>query len=187
MTIKWPNDIYVEDKKIAGVLIENGIKGTYLSHSIVGIGINVNQTQFSDPQRTTSLKEMSVSSEDYDIPTIVKELYKALNQEYLLLKANKKTEQLKTYNKQLFRRGKLKPFILNDKTIEATIIQVLEKFEHEVLYFYAGQVANAKSLINLLAINICNMPQGYFEINDNEMPSKIDEIKSLLEKIKREI
>ena len=83
----------------------------------------------------------------------------------------------------------LEEFKIKNLSIEQVnlIIQVLEKFEHDVLYFYAGQVANAKSLINLLAINICNMPQGYFEINDNEMPSKIDEIKSLLEKIKREI
>ncbi len=67
-----------------------------------------------------------------------------------------------------------------------SIIQVLEKFEHEVLYFYAGQTANAKSLINLLAINICNMPYGYFEINDNESTTKINDIKNLLEKIKAE-
>ena len=46
--IKWPNDIYVGDKKICGILIENALKGNCLSHSIVGIGLNVNQTVF-DP------------------------------------------------------------------------------------------------------------------------------------------
>lgn len=46
--IKWPNDIYVGDKKICGILIENALKGNFLSHSIVGIGLNVNQTIF-DP------------------------------------------------------------------------------------------------------------------------------------------
>lgn len=44
--IKWPNDIYVGDKKICGILIENALKGNCLSHSIVGIGLNVNQTVF---------------------------------------------------------------------------------------------------------------------------------------------
>ncbi|MBE6217881.1 MAG: biotin--[acetyl-CoA-carboxylase] ligase [Bacteroidales bacterium] len=44
--IKWPNDIYVGDKKICGILIENALKGNFLSHSIVGIGLNVNQTVF---------------------------------------------------------------------------------------------------------------------------------------------
>lgn len=44
--IKWPNDIYVGRKKIAGMLIENGISGQELKYSIIGIGLNVNQTQF---------------------------------------------------------------------------------------------------------------------------------------------
>lgn len=45
--IKWPNDIYVRDKKICGILIENKLKGNYLDYSIVGIGLNVNETDFS--------------------------------------------------------------------------------------------------------------------------------------------
>ena len=40
--IKWPNDIYVSDRKICGILIENSVSGAYLSHSIIGIGLNVN-------------------------------------------------------------------------------------------------------------------------------------------------
>lgn len=46
--IKWPNDIYVGNRKICGILIENSLRGNTLSHSIVGIGLNVNQTVF-DP------------------------------------------------------------------------------------------------------------------------------------------
>ena len=54
--IKWPNDILVEDKKIAGILTENEFSGFVLDYSIVGIGINVNQTDFSDfPRPATSL------------------------------------------------------------------------------------------------------------------------------------
>lgn len=44
--IKWPNDIYVGDKKICGILIENVLDGIYVSSSIVGIGLNLNQTEF---------------------------------------------------------------------------------------------------------------------------------------------
>ncbi len=44
--IKWPNDIYIEDKKVAGILISNTIKGNTLEDVIVGIGINVNQKNF---------------------------------------------------------------------------------------------------------------------------------------------
>ncbi len=46
--VKWPNDVYVGDKKICGILIEHRIKGNLLKSSIIGIGINVNQTIF-DP------------------------------------------------------------------------------------------------------------------------------------------
>lgn len=53
--IKWPNDIYVGDQKIAGVLIENAIQGTDIASSIVGIGLNVNQIDF-DSDRITSMK-----------------------------------------------------------------------------------------------------------------------------------
>jgi len=45
--IKWPNDIYYKDLKVAGILIENSVKGEHLSDSIIGIGINVNQENFS--------------------------------------------------------------------------------------------------------------------------------------------
>ncbi len=46
--VKWPNDVYVEKKKICGILIEHRIKGTQLKSSIIGIGVNLNQTVF-DP------------------------------------------------------------------------------------------------------------------------------------------
>ena len=44
--IKWPNDIYVGDRKICGILIENALRGEWLTHSIIGIGLNVNQRNF---------------------------------------------------------------------------------------------------------------------------------------------
>lgn len=44
--IKWPNDIYVGEKKICGALIENSLRGEWISHSIIGIGLNVNQRNF---------------------------------------------------------------------------------------------------------------------------------------------
>ena len=53
--IKWPNDIYVDSKKIAGVLIENQLQGESIKSSIIGIGLNVNQTLFEGFD-ATSLK-----------------------------------------------------------------------------------------------------------------------------------
>ncbi|MBR4324827.1 MAG: biotin--[Bacteroidales bacterium] len=48
VSIKWPNDIYVGMKKICGMLIENAVSGHYIRYSIIGIGININQTAFPD-------------------------------------------------------------------------------------------------------------------------------------------
>jgi BirA family transcriptional regulator, biotin operon repressor / biotin---[acetyl-CoA-carboxylase] ligase len=51
--IKWPNDIYLYNKKIAGLLIENSMQGKLIRYSIVGIGLNVNQTSFDLPQASS--------------------------------------------------------------------------------------------------------------------------------------
>jgi BirA family biotin operon repressor/biotin-[acetyl-CoA-carboxylase] ligase len=54
--IKWPNDIYVNDKKIAGILIENSLRGNRMEYSIVGVGLNVNQQIFkSDAPNPVSM------------------------------------------------------------------------------------------------------------------------------------
>ena len=54
--IKWPNDIYVGDKKIAGILIENSLNNKKIATSIIGIGLNVNQTEYDDVPNPTSLR-----------------------------------------------------------------------------------------------------------------------------------
>src|SRR5690606_11483476 len=56
LSIKWPNDILSEDKKICGILIENVIKQNTLSNTIIGIGLNVNQTEFKNLLKASSLK-----------------------------------------------------------------------------------------------------------------------------------
>jgi BirA family biotin operon repressor/biotin-[acetyl-CoA-carboxylase] ligase len=53
LKIKWPNDIYFKNKKIAGILVENMLQGAYIQHSIVGIGLNVNQQQFPFPHASS--------------------------------------------------------------------------------------------------------------------------------------
>lgn len=96
-SVKWPNDIYVNDDKIAGILIENAITGNNLDHSIVGIGININQEVFlSDAPNPVSLAMLT--GREYDLTTcmthilenidrrykdLLKEEYKILRDEYL--------------------------------------------------------------------------------------------------------
>lgn len=58
--VKWPNDVYVGDRKICGILIENSLSGHGIQHSIAGIGVNVNQREFlSDAPNPVSLYQLS--------------------------------------------------------------------------------------------------------------------------------
>ena len=65
--IKWPNDIYWKEQKIAGMLIENDIEGKYITNSVIGIGINVNQQLFPpDLSNPVSLRQITGSIQDRD-------------------------------------------------------------------------------------------------------------------------
>lgn len=75
--IKWPNDIYIGKKKIAGILIENILRGNQWQYAIVGIGLNLNQTRFSFNQSSTSLK-LELNKEGSKAKTLAK-LFKQLN------------------------------------------------------------------------------------------------------------
>ena len=65
--IKWPNDIYRKDKKIAGILIENDVQGKFIQNSIIGIGININQQNFADDlPNPISLKQITKTDHDLE-------------------------------------------------------------------------------------------------------------------------
>ena len=71
--IKWPNDIYFKDKKIAGILIKNEIKGIMLGISIIGIGLNINQTDFSDDIPNPISMKM-ITGKDYDLTATLSDI-----------------------------------------------------------------------------------------------------------------
>lgn len=63
--VKWPNDIYIADRKVCGILIEHSVLGTELTHSIIGVGLNVNQTEFrSDAPNPVSMAQAAGRSLD---------------------------------------------------------------------------------------------------------------------------
>lgn len=75
--IKWPNDIWVGEKKICGILVENSIRAGRIDYSIVGVGLDVNQTEWpSDLPNPVSLKELT--GRQYDIREELRQLYDAL-------------------------------------------------------------------------------------------------------------
>lgn len=75
--IKWPNDIYWNDKKLAGILIENTISGQFVSHSIIGIGLNVNQRQFvSDAPNPVSMAQ--IAGKDFVLDDVLDKVVSAI-------------------------------------------------------------------------------------------------------------
>jgi BirA family biotin operon repressor/biotin-[acetyl-CoA-carboxylase] ligase len=76
--IKRPNDIYWRDRKAGGILIENQLKGTEWTWTVVGIGININQTVFS-PEAPNPVSLKQISGRDWDILSLQEALSKALN------------------------------------------------------------------------------------------------------------
>ena len=79
-SIKWPNDIYVNGKKIAGVLIENQMSGMMLSGSIIGIGLNINQTDFGQLNATSLKLEKGVFTKVSEVAYLI---INELNSAYL--------------------------------------------------------------------------------------------------------
>lgn len=99
--IKWPNDILVNKQKVAGILIENHVTNSKLSWSVVGIGLNVNQTIFDEGFNASSLK--LITGKDIDIDMVLELLCKHFEKYYLQLKNNKFDLIKNEYLKHFFR------------------------------------------------------------------------------------
>lgn len=108
LSIKWPNDIMSDNKKVGGILIENVIKGTTKIDSIIGIGLNVNQTNFDGLPKASSLSLMANTIFDKDelLHKIVEEIKVNISK----LEANKSKELWQKYTNLLFKKGVPMPF-----------------------------------------------------------------------------
>lgn len=86
--IKWANDVYIGNKKVAGILIQNAISGSSINNSIIGIGININQSEFGfeGNQRATSLLLATQKLQNLD--SLRQELFWHIETRYLQLKRN---------------------------------------------------------------------------------------------------
>lgn len=125
LSIKWPNDILAEGKKIAGILIENIFSSRENVSSIIGIGINVNQTDFKDLPKASSLQNATGIIYDKDI--LLSELREQIILNYELLK-NGKTEMLwQIYQDHLFMKDKIAIFEYPDgMQFNGRIVKVLK-------------------------------------------------------------
>lgn len=100
--VKWPNDIYIKDNKVSGILIQNTLTGSKISSTIVGIGINVNQLEFiTNPPNPTSFHLETGSI--FPIQPIVYNLCEYLEARYLQLKASQRAIIERDYFQYMYR------------------------------------------------------------------------------------
>lgn len=123
--VKWPNDIYVGNKKVCGVLVENSLKGPKIVSSVVGIGLNVNQQNFDeDLSRASSLSK--ITGRHIDIYKLFERLCKRIEVRYMQLKAEKYSQIKKEYMAVLMYNNELKPYKRKGETFMGRIVDIDE-------------------------------------------------------------
>lgn len=105
VSVKWPNDLYVNDKKIAGILIENSVAGERFSSAVAGIGLNLNQVKFlSDAPNPVSLCQLT--GKTYDFQSVASNIAIAVQGWYNKLKDGKFKDIKNQYLSHLYRKEK---------------------------------------------------------------------------------
>jgi BirA family transcriptional regulator, biotin operon repressor / biotin---[acetyl-CoA-carboxylase] ligase len=121
--IKWPNDIYVKNCKIAGVLIENVLEQSVIRYSVVGIGLNLNQVVFDlSIPNPVSLKILTGKA--FDPEDCLKLLCSFIEKQYLDLRAGKYQQIDEAYFNLLYRRGIWSDYMLSGNKIIADIVGI---------------------------------------------------------------
>ena len=121
--IKWPNDLVVNNSKIAGILIENSLQSGGIQRSVCGIGININQDVF--PQHLPhAISLRQITGECTDLKALLNNVFfKLLDHYYLMMKRFEFKLLLKEFNDHLWGKGEEKNFNLGNRQIPLEIIE----------------------------------------------------------------
>jgi BirA family transcriptional regulator, biotin operon repressor / biotin---[acetyl-CoA-carboxylase] ligase len=120
--IKWPNDIYFNDRKAGGILIENLIKGNLWQWAVCGIGLNINQDFGNDELKATSLRE--ITGEQFEVIALARELHKLVLKRIAALHVAEKDSLLAEYNENLYARYQTVRLKKGNRVLETTIQRV---------------------------------------------------------------
>ena len=136
-SIKWPNDIYHADKKIVGMLIENDLRGKWVRRSIIGVGVDVNQTRFlSDAPNPVSLAQ--ILGKEVDRDQVLKNILHQFNHYYGMMEREQFAELHNRYMQYLYRKNDMHSYADTTGTFQARIIDV-ESTGHLVLECQNGE------------------------------------------------
>ena len=120
VTIKWPNDIYVGDQKIAGILIENSLQQDVIKNSIIGIGLNINQKTFS-AQAKNACSLSLLTGLQYDLQQMLQSLCECIEERYESIKTEDYLSIRLAYLQQLYRFQQPANYMINGQVQLGTI------------------------------------------------------------------
>lgn len=136
--IKWPNDLYWGDRKAGGILIENIWRGAQWTWSIIGIGLNINQTGFPEQAaRATSLRQ--ITGKSYDVLLLAQELCQRLEKRLQQWTSAEEMSTLSEYNNHLYKKSGPVNLLADGKKIAGTSLEVTAAGELQV-HNAAGEV-----------------------------------------------
>lgn len=118
--IKWPNDLYAGNNKLAGMLVQNGVKGNRFDFAVVGIGLNVNQVTFSE-SAPNPVSFRQLTGREYDLEEVLNKTVVCIEHRLEMLKSGNRQQLDADYIKLLYRFGSVETFIFKDKEIRAKI------------------------------------------------------------------
>ncbi len=138
VTIKWPNDIYVGDRKICGILIENHLAGRQIKDCVIGVGINVNQQQFeSDAPNPVSLYQLL--GHDTDREALLRDVVRRFDEFVQLAKSAQYGSLSAAYTESLYRRRGFHAYRDGQGDFEGALVEV-EDDGHLILRTRDGEI-----------------------------------------------
>ena len=121
LKLKWPNDLYYGDQKLGGILIENSLSGAKIQHSIIGIGLNINQQGFAVPTATSFGQ---ITGRAYGRELQAARLLECLERRYLQLRAGQVGQLRQAYLQVLYRYQETHAFVVDGKMVNGQIVGV---------------------------------------------------------------
>ena len=120
VSIKWPNDLYIEDKKVCGILIQNSVMGNKFEYMVVGIGLNVNQEHFtSKAPNPVSLK--ITTGVEYNLNEILQQLLHSVFYRYNRIKTGTTEKIENDYQQALYRLEEWHEYMVNGIRVNSKI------------------------------------------------------------------
>ena len=116
LSVKWPNDVYCGDRKLAGILIQNALRGEWVKTSVVGIGLNVNEAAFPPALSASATSLRLVTGRSLDLGDTLQRVLEAIAEGYAVLERHDYAALAVAYRGEMYRIDREGPFLRTGAT-----------------------------------------------------------------------